>query len=157
MVRTNESISKIVHNAGYIMNIRWILIIIGMYLCFSVAYDVDYTFVQTLLSKGSLHSQLAVFNVVFDYNSILYRSIEKFALNLFLCQESRMNLKIVFWSAVFAHVFEAYLAYSTTKRLAMKLDVTAAWTLQTLILGYPSLSLLLHREKMLQQSSKKQM
>ena len=154
MVRTNELLSKIVHNGGYIMNIRWILIIIGMYLCFSVAYDVDYTFVQTLLSKDSLYSQLAVFNVVFDYNSILYRSIEKFALNLFF---SRMNLKIVFWSAVFAHVFEAYLAYSTTKRLAMKLDVTAAWTLQTLILGYPSLSLLLHREKMLQQSSKKQM
>ena len=53
---------------------------------------------------------------------------------------SLKGIKAVFWAASAAHVFESGVAW----RIASKHEPqnAAAWTLQTAVLGYPSLSIL---------------
>lgn len=59
---------------------------------------------------------------------------------------SRPLLRVLLIGAVAAHVGEAAYAYSLASR-ARLLNTRIGWTLQTLVLGFPSLRLLLRRAR----------
>lgn len=70
-----------------------------------------------------------------------------YALSLFLFR-SQVNLRLVFVLAVIAHVVEALYAMILAHYWCyMQPGTVLSWTLQTLLLGYPSLQLLLRHEQ----------
>jgi len=60
----------------------------------------------------------------------------------YLVSNYRLLLVIIVWSALIAHVYEAYIARRICQRLNIDQISTRLWIIQTVILGYPSLSIL---------------
>ena len=51
-------------------------------------------------------------------------------------------LIVIFWIAIFVHIFEAIAAQRLCKELYIDSNTTRRWFIQTLLLGYPSLRIL---------------
>jgi len=113
---------RVAYNAAYfeVPNLIWFILCIGGLTClFFIAYSEKP--VRHLLPLDAL--AIAIF-------------------------KSRANLKVLFNFACLAHFFEAqYAVYVCTSQLG--LTSWPFWAVQTFILGYPSLSLLLERRRML--------
>lgn len=60
----------------------------------------------------------------------------------YLVNHFAVLLIIVFWATVVAHIYEAILARGMCQKLKMGSTSTLGWTIQTFILGYPSLKIL---------------
>lgn len=91
-----------------------VLIIFGMFVLYHVAF-------QSIFSKTYLFY------------------FEEVAITIFY---SRSNLQKLLKLAVSIHILEAFYSLYLTLTHDYKLKETTIWTLQTLILGYPSLRLL---------------
>jgi len=60
----------------------------------------------------------------------------------YLKSNYRTVLVIVFWAMIIAHVYEAILARRICRKLKIDQQSTVLWTIQTFILGFPSLKIL---------------
>jgi hypothetical protein len=104
--------------------IWYVLILAGMILLGLVAFKTtDYT--------DSIH------------HMYLLAPVEWLALAIF---RTRFNLQMIFYAAVGVHVFEGLYAYSIARSFCK--NTAELWLLQTTVLGFPSLRLLLDKVQM---------
>ena len=63
-------------------------------------------------------------------------------LTYYLISNYRFLFLLILWSTVLAHVYEAFVARRICRQLNIDQQSTHLWTIQTLILGFPSLCIL---------------
>jgi hypothetical protein len=111
--------------------IWWFLVLTGMMLTWIIAYDM-------IPSNSSYY--------------VLIQPIESFSLALF---RTRFVVKLVFLAALIAHSVESMIAYYYAVYLLNCSETWLLWTMQTFVLGYPSLRYLIGRQKFLESHRKK--
>jgi nucleoside-diphosphate-sugar epimerase len=132
-VNTTEGSRRVAAYYGRLLNnqdyfrfaplVMWVLVVGGMAVTFILGYE---------LYPWNDSFRTIVLNPLLRIGLLLFRSL--------------LGLKVLFWTAVLAHILEAFLAlqalqgneYSNTWQL---------WFLQTLFLGYPSLKLIYERNR----------
>lgn len=121
----------------------YVLIIVGMSLTFMSAFFEGGWGEGVLVDICSRYMGNILGGVVGGGVGSMLDLIDMFSLFIF---RSRAIIKCVFWAAVAAHVGEAIVAMDVASRLCP--PQTLKWGLQTFLLGYPSLSLVLKRYDM---------
>jgi nucleoside-diphosphate-sugar epimerase len=107
----------------------WVVITSALWVLYSFAYDTPDDKTDSVCYKWS--------DSYGDVNrTVICSWLEYIGLMLF---QSRIGLQRVFVTAVIAHVFEAYIAYTVCRKHGIGFVATLLWTLQTFMLGYGSL------------------
>ena len=125
----------------------WPLCLLGMGLTGFLAYQ-NMDFEQNLLALGLARQQqshilwIAMQELLF----IILKYANMLALLLF---RSQFGVQLLFWLACSVHVGESCLAYRAAKSLGCMDTLCWLWAFQTLLLGFPSLSLLQERQEIM--------
>lgn len=120
--------------------IWWVLIFAGMWFLFEVA------FLQPVPDEGAIATTVIMSGIrssIPFYQPVL----EAIITVAYLIFRSKLILQWVFYMAVLTHAMEAMYAFTVARwRLKMSMITVMLWTGQTMLLGYPSLTLLLQHE-----------
>lgn len=112
--------------AGFIW---YFLVITGMFLLYLLAFAIH-------------PSENADFTTIFS-------SLQYFSYNILEFVQSQIVLQVIWYLAVAAHAIEAGVACAIAQKIGYSFFCVGFWSLQTLILGYPSLRILLAKRNTL--------